>query len=322
MSEKDLYSVLGVAKSASEDEIKKAYRKLARQFHPDVNKAPDAGAKFTQVQEAYDILSDEKKRRYYDQFGVVPGSAAADAGTPGHGPRTPWEGGQRVRADQVEMDQDEIGSMFESFFGGGRSRDPFGGSPFGSGGASAGSRGNKGRAQRVVEPEPLEHDLFLTFMGAARGGTEDLKLNLDGKARTIEVNIPAGVRDKQQLRMRKGAGDRDLVLNIRVGGHPVFRREDGNDLSLDLALNLSEAILGATVSVQTLDGTVEMRIPPGTSSGAKLRLRGKGIQPAKGDAGDLYAVVRVLVPKPELLSEDEKEAIREIGNKQSNVRTE
>jgi len=324
MSEKDLYSVLGVAKSASGDEIKKAYRKLARQFHPDVNKAPDAGAKFTQVQEAYDILSDEKKRRYYDQFGVVPGSAAADAGTPGQGPRTPWEGGQRVRADQVEMDPDEIGSMFESFFGGGRSRDPFGGSPFGGGGgaASTGGRGNKGRAQRVVEPEPLEHDLFLTFMGAARGGTEDLKLNLDGKARTIEVNIPAGVRDRQQLRMRKGAGDRDLVLNIRVGGHPVFRREDGNDLSLDLGLSISEAILGATVNVQTLDGTVEMRIPPGTSSGAKLRLRGKGIQPAKGEAGDLYAVVRVLVPKPELLSEEEKQAVREIGIKQGNVRPE
>ncbi|MBL8885685.1 MAG: DnaJ domain-containing protein [Phycisphaerales bacterium] len=320
MSEKDLYSVLGVAKSASVDELKKAYRTLARKYHPDVNKAPDAAAKFTQVQEAYDVLSDEKKRRYYDQFGVVPGSAAADAGTAGHGPRTPWEGGQRVRADQMDMDQEEIGSMFESFFGGGRARDPFGGSPFGSTGGAAGPRGSRARSQRVVEPEPLEHDLFLTFMGAARGGTEDLKLNLDGKARTIEVNIPAGVRDKQQLRMRKGAGDRDLVLNIRVGGHPVFRREDGNDLSLDLALSVSEAILGATVSVQTLDGTVEMRIPPGTSSGAKLRLRGKGIQPAKGDAGDLYAVIRVLVPKPEALTDEEKQVISEIGRKQGNVR--
>lgn len=322
MSDKDLYSVLGVAKSASDDELKKAYRKLARQYHPDVNKAPDAAAKFTQVQEAYDVLSDEKKRRYYDQFGVVPGSAAADAGTTGHGPRSPWEGGQRVRAEQMDIDQEEIGSMFESFFGGGRARDPFGGSPFGGGSGAVGPRGGKTRSQRVVEPEPLEHDLFLTFMGAARGGTEELKLNLDGKARTIEVNIPAGVRDRQQLRMRKGAGDRDLVLNIRVGGHPIFRREDGNDLSLDLGLNVAEAILGATVNVQTLDGTVEMRIPPGTSSGAKLRLRGKGIQSAKGDAGDLYAIVRVLVPKPELLSDQEKQAISDIGAKQGHVRVE
>ncbi|MBL8875665.1 MAG: DnaJ domain-containing protein [Phycisphaerae bacterium] len=321
MSDKDLYSVLGVARTATNDELKKAYRKLARQYHPDVNKAPDASAKFTQVQEAYDVLSDEKKRRYYDQFGVVPGSAAAEAGTAGQGPRTPWEGGQRVRADQVEMDPEELGSMFETFFGGGRSRDPFGGSPFGSGGARSGGGGSaRSRAQRAPEPEPLEHELFLTFLGAARGGTEELKLNLEGKSRTIEVNIPAGVRDGQQLRMRQGAGDRDLVLNIRVGGHPLFRREEGNDLSLDLNLTIAEATLGASVSVPTLDGEVELRVPPGASSGAKLRLRGKGIQPAKGDAGDLYAVVRVLVPKPDLLSEAEKQVIREIGLKQGNVR--
>lgn len=319
MSDQDLYSVLGVSKAASQDEIKKAYRKLARQYHPDVNKSADAGAKFTQVQEAYDILSDEKKRRYYDQFGVVPGSAAAEAGTPGAGPRTPWEGGQRVRVDQVDIDPEELGSMFETFFGGGRSRDPFGGAPFGS---AAGARGGRAKAQRNVEPEPLEHELFLTFMGAARGGPEELRLNLDGKARTIEVNIPPGVRDRQQVRMRKGAGDRDLVLNIRVGGHPVFRREEANDLSLELALNVAEAISGATVSVPTLDGTVELRVPPGTSGGAKLRLRGKGIQPAKGEPGDLYAIVKVVVPKPELLNDAEKEAIRAIGAKQGNVRLE
>lgn len=325
MSEKDLYNVLGVARTATSDELKKAYRKLARQYHPDVNKAPDAGAKFTEVQEAYDVLSDEKKRRYYDQFGVVPGSAAAEAGSAGQGPRTPWGSGQRVRADQVDMDADELGSMFETFFGGGRSRDPFGGGPFAGAGAGGGGRTASGgsarsRAQRAPEPEPLEHELFLTFLGAARGGTEELKLNLEGKSRTIEINIPAGVRDGQQLRMRKGAGDRDLVLNIRVGGHPLFRREEGNDLSLDLNLTISEAILGATVSVPTLDGEVELRVPPGASSGAKLRLRGKGIQPAKAEAGDLYAVIRVLVPKPELLSESEKETIREIGLKQGNVR--
>lgn len=315
MSDTDLYSVLGVARGASDDEIKKAYRKLARQYHPDVNKAPDAGAKFTQVQEAYDVLSDEKKRRYYDQFGVVPGSAAADAGTPGPGPRTPWEGGGRVRVDQMDMDPEELGSMFETFFGGRRGQDPFGV-------GSRGARGSRAGAQRTAEPEPLEHELFLTFMGAARGGTEELKLNFDGKARTIEVNIPAGVRDRQQLRMRKGAGDRDLVLNIRVGGHPIFRREEGNDLALELPLTIAEAVLGATVNVPTLDGSVELRVPPGTSSGSKLRLRGKGIQPAKGEPGDLYASVRVLVPKPDLLSEPEKQVIRDIGARQGSVRPE
>ncbi|MFO0861500.1 MAG: DnaJ C-terminal domain-containing protein [Phycisphaerales bacterium] len=319
MSDKDLYSVLGVSKGASAEEIKKAYRKLARQYHPDVNKSADAGAKFTEVQEAYDVLSDEKKRRYYDQFGVVPGTAAADAGAAGHAPRGPWEGGQNVRVDQMNIDPEELGSMFETFFGGGgRPRDPFGGgSPFGGG--ASGTRG-RGRASRAVEPEPLEHELYLTFLNAARGGKEELRLNLDGKSRTIEVNIPAGVRDKQQLRMRQGAGDRDLVLNIRVGGHPVFRREEGNDLSLDLPLTISEAILGGTVNVQTLDAPVELRVPPGASSGAKLRLRGKGIQPAKGEPGDLYAVVKVIVPKGDSLSDAEKNTIREIGARQGNVR--
>lgn len=323
MSDKDLYSVLGIPRTATADEIKKAYRKLAREFHPDVNKAADAPAKFTRVQEAYDVLSDEKKRKYYDQFGVVPGSAAADAGTAGSGPRTPWGSRPNTHGQDVEIDAEELGSMFESFFGGGRARDPFGGSPFGGSGAG-GARAGRGKAraqQRPVEPEALEHELFLTFLGAARGGTEELKLHLDGKTRTIEVNIPAGVRDRQQLRVRGGGGDRDLVINIRVGNHPVFRREEGNDLSLELPLNIGEAILGSSVSVPTLDGEVELRIPPGTSSGAKLRLRGKGIAPAKGEAGDLYVLIRVVVPKPDTLSEPEKQAIREIGERQGNVRS-
>lgn len=324
MSDKDLYSVLGIQRTASADEIKKAYRKLAREYHPDVNKAADAPAKFTRVQEAYDVLSDEKKRKYYDQFGVVPGSAAAEAGTAGSGPRTPWgAGGPNAHGQDVEIDGEELSSMFESFFGGGRARDPFGGSPFGGGSARAGGAGRgKARAQqRPVEPEAIEHELFLTFLGAARGGTEELKLNIDGKTRTIEVNVPAGVRDRQQLRVRGGGGDRDLVINIRVGNHPVFRREEGNDLSLELALTIGEAILGSPVSVPTLDGEVELRIPPGTSSGAKLRLRGKGIAPAKGDAGDLYVVVKVVVPKPDTLSQSEKQTIREIGERQGNVRS-
>ena len=318
MSEKDLYSVLGVSRSASVDEIKKAYRKLARQYHPDVNKAADAPAKFTQVQEAYDVLSDEKKRKYYDQFGVVPGSAVADAGTPGHGPATPWGAGPHVRAENIDIAPEELGSMFESFFGGSRGRDPFGGGPFN---ASARGGRSKGPGTRGPSLPPLEHELFLTFLGAARGGKEEIKLNIEGKARTIEVNIPPGVRDGQQLRVRNGAGDRDLVINIRVGGHPVFRREEGNDLSLDLALSISEAVLGGTVPVPTLDGEVELRIPPGTSGGAKLRLRGKGINPGKGEPGDLYAVVRVVVPRPESLSEPERDAIREIGERQGDVRS-
>lgn len=319
MSEKDLYSILGVARSASADQIRKAYRALARKLHPDVNKAPNAAAEFATVQEAYDVLSDEKKRRYYDQFGVAPGSAASDAGSGPHaGPRG-WGpggfGGQNVRVDGMDLDPEEIGSMFESFFGRGGS-DPFARGPFAGGRASPRSSA----AQRARTPEPIEHELLISFMTSAMGGKEDVRLVTDEKPRTIEVHVPAGVRDGQQLRVRKGAGDRDVVITVKVGEHPRFRRGDGNDLLVDLPLNIAEATLGSTVPVPTLEGEVELTIPPGTASGAKLRLRGKGIQPASGTSGDLYAVIKILTPKPATLSAAEVATLRAIGAKQGDVR--
>ncbi|HEX8878226.1 MAG TPA: DnaJ C-terminal domain-containing protein [Phycisphaerales bacterium] len=319
MSEKDLYNILGVARSASADEIKKAYRALARKLHPDVNKAPDAATEFAKVQEAYDVLSDEKKKRYYDQFGVAPGSAASEAGAGPHaGPRG-WNpggfGGQNVRVEGMDLDPEEIGSMFESFFGRGGS-DPFTRGPF------AGGRGGTraSAAQRARVPEPLEHELLISFMTSATGGKEDVRLVTDDKPRTIEVHIPAGVRDGQQLRVRKGAGDRDVVITVKVGEHPRFRRGDGNDVLVDLPLNIAEATLGLTVPVPTLDGEVELTVPPGTGSGAKLRLRGRGIKPASGVAGDLYAVVKIVTPKPATLSAAEVATLRAIGAKQGDVR--
>jgi curved DNA-binding protein len=324
MSEKDLYSTLGVSRTASQDEIKKAYRALARRLHPDVNKAANAATEFAKVQEAYDVLSDEKKKRYYDQFGVAPGSAASEAGAGPHagphaGAHAGWSpggfGGQNVRVEGMDLDPEEIGSMFESFFGRGGS-DPFARGPF------AGSRpsGRASAAQRARSPEPVEHEVLISFMTAATGGKEDVRLVTDDKPRTIEVNIPAGVRDGQQLRVRKGAGDRDVVITVKVGEHPRFRRGDGNDLLVDLPLNLAEASLGATVPVPTLGGEVELTIPPGTSSGAKLRLRGKGIEPVSGTPGDLYAVIKVVTPKPATLSAAEVATLRAIGAKQGDVR--
>ena len=205
--------------------------------------------------------------------------------------------------------------MFESFFGRGGS-DPFARGPFASG--HAGARASS--AQRARTPEPVEHEVLITFMTSVTGGKEDVRLVTDDKPRTIEVNIPAGVRDGQQLRVRKGAGDRDVVITVRVGEHPRFRRGDGNDVLVDLPLNIAEATLGTTVPVPTLDGEVELTIPPGTPSGAKLRLRGKGIKPASGAAGDLYAVIKIATPKPATLSAAEVATLRAIGAKQGDVR--
>ena len=320
MNEKDLYSILGVSRSASADEIKKAYRGLARKLHPDVNKAANAAAEFGKVQEAYDVLSDEKKKRYYDQFGVAPGSAASVAGAgPNGSGHAGWGpggfGGQNVRVDGMDLDPEEIGSMFESFFGRSGS-DPFARGPF------AGGRpgGRASAAQRARTPEPLEHEVLISFMTAAIGGKEDVRLVTDDKPRTIEVNIPAGVREGQQLRVRKGAGERDVVITVKVGEHPRFRRGDANDVLVDLPLNLAEATLGATVPVPTLDGDVELTVPPGTPSGAKLRLRGKGIKPASGTPGDLFAVIKIVTPKPATLSAAEVATLRAIGAKQGDVR--
>lgn len=320
MNEKDLYSILGVSRSASADEIKKAYRGLARKLHPDVNKASNAATEFAKVQEAYDVLSDEKKKRYYDQFGVAPGSAASEAGAGPHGGvHAGWGpggfGGQNVRVEGMDLDPEEIGSMFESFFGRGGS-DPFARGPFTGG--RPGARASA--AQRARAPEPLEHEVLISFMTAATGGKEDVRLVTDDKPRTIEVDIPAGVRDGQQLRVRKGAGERDVVITVKVGEHPRFRRGDGNDVLVDLPLNLAEATLGATVPVPTLDGEVELTVPPGTPSGAKLRLRGKGIKPASGTPGDLFAVIKIVTPKPATLSAAEVATLRAIGAKQGDVR--
>jgi DnaJ-class molecular chaperone len=172
-----------------------------------------------------------------------------------------------------------------------------------------------------AEPEPaaVEHELDITFMTAARGGTEPLRLNADGKARTIEVKIPKGTADGTRLRVRGGVDGQDIILKIKVGPHPVFRRTEhgtgpqGLDLYLDLPLSIAEATLGAAVTAPTLDGSVELRIPPGTASGRKLRVRGQGLEDTKGNKGDLYAVVKIVPPDGSGLSAADAAALKRIG---------
>ncbi len=318
MAGRDYYQVLGVSRSASPDEIRKAYRKLARELHPDVNKSGDAQKKFTEVQHAYDVLGDEQKRKMYDQFGeaYVSGARGGEGAAP-QGSRTQWSSaGARPGGANVDFDMDDLSSMFEAMFGGREA-----GAPTGRPGGRA---GRSRKAQPEPEAEPVRHDLHVSFMTAARGGTETLQLQSDGAKKTVEVNIPAGIHDGATLRVRHAfakSGGPELLLTVRVGGHAVFQRGEGlqtgrgNDLFVDLPLTIAEATLGAGVTVPTLDGKVEVRVPPGTASGKRLRLKGKGIRSAGGESGDLYAVVKIVPPRPEDLSEEDRALLKRISSR-------
>ncbi len=284
---RDHYEVLGVSRSASADEIRSAHRRLARQYHPDLNKDPGASDRFNEVQRAYEILSDPEKRKKYDQFGDAAFEAGASAGGPGAGP------GAGHGAAWQEMDPEAMRDIFGDMFG-----DAFGG------GAGGGRRRGRGRAPRPTQGPDREFELAIGFAVAANGGTEQLRLRAsDGSAETIDVKVPAGVADGSKLRVRgrgepgfHGGPRGDLILTVRVGAHPWFVR-DGLDLSVDVPITIAEAALGTMVEVPLLKGRVKLKVPPGTSSGAKLRVRGKGITDAKGASGDLYAVISIAAPK-------------------------
>jgi len=290
---KDYYELLGVSRGASEEEIRRAYRKLARELHPDVNKGADAAERFNRVNEAYEVLSDTEKRSNYDRFGTAePGPFAGGGGGGGFGGGGGgWPGGGRT----MHVDAEEVGSIFEEIFGGGGGFG--GGGPFGGvGGARGGVRG-RGPAGggRSAKPRDVTTELTVSFMTAVSGGKETIRVRgEDGRERSLEVTVPAGVEDGQKLRVRGGAGRGDVLVTVRVGKHPWFRRE-GRDVFLDVPVTIAEAALGVGVEVPLLKGTAEVRVPAGASSGRKLRIPGRGIVTSKG-AGDFYAVVKVVAP--------------------------
>lgn len=295
MSQRDYYEILGLSRSASADEIKKAYRKLAKQCHPDAN-PDDAGAqaKFAEITEAYDVLSDEQKRKKYDQFGHN-WSKVGDAGG------NPFEGFGGGRGGAQFDLNDILGGMFGGAGGG----NPFGGggNPFGGGGR---------RQPRAQKGQNVEAEIRVPFQVGVEGGEHELTLQTGSKVERLTVKIPGGIEDGGKIRLsgqghpgHGGGAAGDVIVTVRISAHPWFRRE-GNNLLVDVPLTPAEAALGAKVDVPTLtEGTVVMTIPPGTSSGAKLRLRGKGARDRKtGHRGDQLVVVKIVVPKE--LSDEER----------------
>jgi curved DNA-binding protein len=272
---RDYYEVLGVSKTTSDDDIKKAYRNLARQFHPDRNPGDkQAETKFKEIQDAYDVLSDKTKRAQYDQFGFAgPSSGAGPGGF--H-----WNTGGSGFPGGVNIDPSQANEIFEQMFGGG-------GGGFGD--LFGNKRAKGGRGGRRAAPAPQMHEVPVPADTAARGGT----LSMQIEDRDVQVKIPAGIEDGKVLRVKgQGPGGSDLHLKIRIDVPSYFRRE-GNDVFLEVPLSIAEAVLGSKVDVPTLDGSkLTVKIPPGTSSGSKrLRLRGKGL-----NGGDQYIDVKVVAP--------------------------
>jgi len=302
MAERDYYEVLGVTRNATPDQIKRAYRKLAKQYHPDRNPGDkSAETRFKEVQSAYEVLSDPEKRKLYDQFGDAGprGGVGGWRSSAGGGPRVyTWKSG-----GGPDIPIEDLDDLFSVFAGGGRQRGR---------GRSIFEEFFKGGGRRGPETEEeasaggdIEHPVDLTFDQAIHGTRLDLTLTdpRTGSGHRIAVKIPAGVSDGQRIRLR-GQGSRggpgtpgDLYIVCRIAAHPYFRR-DGNDIYLELPLSVSEACLGTKVDIPTLNGRTTLTIPPGTPSGTKLRLKGQGVRPAGNKpSGDLYAVVRIIPPK-------------------------
>ncbi len=302
MAERDLYAELGLKRGASKDEIKKAYRKLARELHPDRNpNNPKAEDRFKRVAYANDVLSDERKRGLYDEFGEV-------------GLREGFDADAARAVKNMRGAGGRGGVSFEDLFGGGGGRgrrQGFGGTLedlFGGGIEELFGRGMGGFGGRASTTGPgagklpdQESEITISFEEALSGAQKELTIQDGGQPRRIRVRIPAGVSDGGKVRLR-GQGARragfeagDLVLTVRVAAHELYRRE-GDDLHLDLPLTLSEAWNGATIKVPTPLGEVALKVPPRAQGGTKLRLRGKGVARRDGTHGDLFVHLQLRLP--------------------------
>ncbi len=324
----DYYEILGVHRDASQEEIQSAYRKLARKYHPDVNKTAEAEDKFKKVGEAYEVLKDPEKRAKYDQLGE--NWRMGDDFTPPPGWDFQNTGGQGRSGTFHYGNFEDLGEGFSFFGKGGGFSDFFetlfggfgggaeeGGGFSGFGGSAAGTAERKGSDQ--------EAELAISLEEAYSGSRKTITLEQTGgmggfgqpKRKTLDVNIPAGITSGQKLRLsgqgspapRSGKSG-DLYLRVKINPHPKYR-VDGADIETDLRMSPSEAALGAKVNLPVLDGRVSLTIPPGTESGKKLRLKGKGLRKKGGSRGDMYAVVKIVVPKK--LSAAERELYEKLS---------
>lgn len=311
MEYRDYYQVLGVNKNASQEEIKKAYRKLARKYHPDVNPGNKAAEeRFKEVNEAHEVLSDPQKRQKYDRFGAQWQQYERAGGRPEDFDWSPWRtrGGQTYRGT---LTQEELEQMFGGGLGG---FSEFFETLFGGLGRRTGGMGGQTRTASSGRGRDIEHPVQIPLEDAYRGSTLNLQWE-DG--RRIEAKVPPGVRTGSKLRLsgqgqpdgRGQAGD--LYLKIEVTPHPLFSRE-GDDLNVSLPVDLYTALLGGKVSVPTLDRPVELTIPPETANGRVFRLRGLGMPNLRKpeQRGNLY--VTVLVQLPKRLSEQERELFQKL----------
>ena len=285
MASKDYYEMLGVSKTASDDELKRAYRKLAMKYHPDRNaNKKEAEERFKELNEAYAVLSDKEKRKQYDTFGKE---------------------GFHQRFSQEDIFRGfDFDDIFSSLFGGRARRESRAG---GRGGVDFGdifSRAYQGGGRASQKGEDALYELPITLEEAAFGGEKRISIPKNGKVEEINVKIPAGIPSGKKLRVtgkgmegRSGGLAGDLYLQISIRPHPVFDRE-GDDITVEKEIGFSEAVLGTTIEVPTLEGTKKVKVPPGTQSHTKMRLKGLGVSHFQGTGkGDEYVKVIVRIPK-------------------------
>lgn len=301
---RDYYETLGVSKTANEDEIRSAFRKLARKYHPDVAKdKKTAEEKFKQINEAYEVLSDPEKRRKYDQLGENWNQPGGFQPPPQWGAGQPGGGFHRGSGEnggvEFEFGGTGFSDFFEAFFGGGRGRSAFGG--FGQ------------RETMAERGSDVEADIMVTLEEALHGSTRQVSLRRAGstKTETYQVRIPRGVREGQRIRLagqgeasERGGKSGDLFLRVRLARHPDFSVE-GSDLVHEVKIAPWQAVLGDQLIVPTLEGNARLKLPSGTQGGQRFRLRERGLSGVSGQRGDLYVVVQIALPKK--LTERERE---------------
>ncbi|HEV2842120.1 MAG TPA: J domain-containing protein [Chthoniobacterales bacterium] len=309
---RDYYETLGVSKTASDDEIRKAFRKLARKYHPDVNKdKASAEEKFKQLNEAYEVLGDPEKRKKYDELGANWNQPGGFQAPPGWGPQQPGGGFQRYGGGdggvEFEFGGTGFSDFFEAFFGGGRSQAGFGGGSFGQ------------RPRGAERGSDVEADIMVTLEEALHGSkrTVSLRRSDSSKVETYQVKIPKGVHEDQRIRLagqgEAGAGggkSGDLFLRVRLARHPDFTVE-GSDLIHEARIEPWQAVLGAELMVPTLEGNARLKLPAGTQSGQRFRLREQGLPTTAGTRGNLFVVPEIQIPKK--LTEREREIWQQLA---------